>query len=200
MVEMMETDMNTGTRSPQASHRIWKEEVLLHDGRRIIARRVQRYGELGEFDLALHVHEHTISFELPHSGKTLVFKSQYGPDIERTNFNLLALHIMDDTPFLIAESNLYRPYNKWRRPEPDYIVFKHDGKDWLHISLNELPARLKAINLIVNSSDEDIARATATLGYVPAEAVRELNRRLAKPKYHVILRETGLEHGVQPAF
>lgn len=124
-----EADMNTGTRSPQASHRIWKEEVLLHDGRRIIARRAQRYGELGEFDLSLPVHEHTISFELPHSGNTLVFKSQYGPDIERTNFNLLALHIMDGTPFLVAESNLYRPYNKWRQPAADDLLIGGTGSD-----------------------------------------------------------------------
>ncbi|HEX5364326.1 MAG TPA: hypothetical protein VFW59_08640 [Gallionella sp.] len=169
---------------------LWKEEVQLHDGSRIIVRRAQRYGELGEFDLSLHVQEHTISFELPRTGKTLTFKSQYGADIERTNFNLLALHILDDTPFLIAEANLYRPYNKWRKPALDYVVFKHDGKDWLHIPLMALPAGIKTVNLIVNGCAEDIERAARQHGYVPAEEVRKLNRRLAKPKYHVILRET----------
>ena len=110
----------------------WKEEVLLHDGQKIIVKRSQDYGGRHEPGKGAPVKEHTITFTLPHSNNKLSWTSEYGDDLGRTNFNLLALHVLNGTPYLVVEPNLCLSYNKWGRPNPPY-VFKYDGKAWQRI-------------------------------------------------------------------
>lgn len=168
----------------------WKEEVLLHDGSKIIVKRSQSYGGRHEIGQSAPVKEHTITFDLPGSGKTISWTSEYGEDLGRTNFNLLALHIFNGIPYLVVEPNLCLSYNKWGRPNPPYVFFKYDGKTWQRIALPELPAEFKTINLIVNNGrEEDIERAAGKLGYVSAEGVQQINSSLRQPEYKTILRE-----------
>jgi len=169
----------------------WKEEALLHDGQKIIVKRSQTYGGRVEPGQGGTVKEHTISFEMPKSGRSLTWKSEYGPELGRTNFNALALHIQGDTPYLVVEPNLCLSYNKWGRPNPPYVIFKHDGQAWQRIELAEFPAEFKRINLIVNDSRQrDIRRASSELDYVTAEGVDSINRSLSQPEYNAILRES----------
>jgi len=168
----------------------WKEEVLLHDRTTIIVTRSQTYGGRHEIGQSPPVKEHTITFTPPSSGKELKWTSEYGEDLGRTNFNLLALHILGGTPYLVAEPNLCLSYNKWGRPNPPYLVFKHDGKAWQRIQLSELPAEFKSINLIVNNGrEEDIAALAKQQGYVSANDVAKLNSSLPQPQYRAIVRE-----------
>lgn len=168
----------------------WKEEVLLHDGQKIIVKRSQSYGGRHEVGQSSPVKEHTITFSLPNSDKTLSFTSEYGEDVGRANFNLLALHILNGTPYLVVEPNLCLSYNKWGRPNPPYVFFKHDGKAWQRIQLSEFPAAFRTINLIVNNGrEEDIERLASKSGHVSAEDVREINSSLTQPEYKTILRE-----------
>ena len=168
----------------------WKEEVLLHDGSKIIVTRTQSYGGQHEVVQSAPISEHTITFTLPSSNKSLSFKSEYSEDVGRANFNLLALHVLNGTPYIVAEPNLCLAYNKWGRPNPPYVLFKYDGKAWQRIQLAEFPAELKTINLIVNNGrEEDIEMAARKSGYVLAEGVREINRSLPQPEYKTILRE-----------
>ena len=113
----------------------WKEEVLLHDGSKIIVERSQSYGGRHEIGQPPPIKEHVISFTLPGSSKTVTWKSEYGEDLGRTNFNLLAVHVMNSTPYIVAEPNLCLSYNKWGRPNPPYVFFKYDGKAWQRIPL-----------------------------------------------------------------
>lgn len=168
----------------------WKEEVLLHDGTKIIVKRSQTYKGRHEIGQSTPVGEHTIRFGLPATGKQVEWTSEYGEDLGRTNFNLLALHILSGTPYLIAEPNLCLAYNKYDRPNPPYVILKHDGKTWQRIPLSELPAEFKTINLIVNNGrEEDIERAAKPLGYVTAEGVQSFNSSLTQPEYRSIVRE-----------
>lgn len=168
----------------------WKEEVLLHDGQKIIAKRSQSYGGRNEIVQSSPIKEHTITFTLPNTGKSLSFKSEYSEDVGRANFNLLALHILNGTPYIVAEPNLCLSYNKWGRPNPPYLIFKYDGKTWQRILLAELPSEFKSINLIINNGrEEDIERAANKLGYVSADGVRSINSSLTQPEYKTILRE-----------
>lgn len=168
----------------------WKEEVLLHDGNKIVVERWQSYGGRHEIGQSPPVKEHTITFVLPVSGQRVQWTSDYGEDIGRTNFNLLALHMLGRTPYLVVEPNLCLAYNKWGRPNPPYVVFRHSGDVWQRISLSELPEEFTTINLIVNNGrEEDIEKAARQLGYVSAESVREINSSLRQPEYRVILRE-----------
>jgi hypothetical protein len=165
----------------------WKEEVLLHDGQRIIVERSQTRGGDHEIGQPPPVKEHTISFVLPNSDRTITWTSEYGEDVGRANFNLLALHVLNGTPYIVASPNLCLAYNKWGRPNPPYVFFRYDGKTWQRISLSELPVEFKTINVAASTlADED--RLTK-LGFVSAERIKELNNEFIQPEYKTILRE-----------
>lgn len=168
----------------------WKEEVLLHDGRTLIIERSQTYGGRGEIGQASPVKTHSLRFTMPQSGRTLTWTSEYGEELGRTNFNVLAVHIQDDTPYLVVEPNLCLAYNKWGRPNPPYIIFKHDGRAWQRLDMADLPKAFEKINLIVNNGRlEHIKKASQGKGYVSAQEIAGFNRSLTQPQYKSILRE-----------
>ena len=76
----------------------WKEEVLLHDGSKIIIVRTLSYGGRHEIGQSPSISESIISFMPPNSNKTVTWVSQYSDDIGRTNFDILALHLLNGTP------------------------------------------------------------------------------------------------------
>jgi hypothetical protein len=165
----------------------WKEEVLLHDGSKIIVNRSQTRGGSHEIGQPPPVKEHTISFALPNSNKTITWTSEYGEDIGRANFDLLAVHVLNGTPYLVTTPNLCLSYNKWGRPNPPYVFFKYDGNAWQRIPLSEFPAEFKTINVAASTlGDED--RLTS-LGFVSVEKIMNLNSEFKQPEYHSILRE-----------
>jgi hypothetical protein len=165
----------------------WKEEVQLHDGQKIIVKRSQSYGGRHEIGQSPPVKEQEITFTVPKTNKTLTFKSEYGEDIGRANFKLLALHILNDMPYIVAVPNLCLSYNKWGRPNPPYVIFKHDGKEWKRIMLQELPTEFKEINLVIEAKGE--AKKLEAQTIVTAELVKKLNSELEQPEYRTILRE-----------
>ncbi len=167
----------------------WKEEVLLHDGSKIVVERSQSYGGRHEVGQAPPVKEHTITFTLPDSNKAITWKSEYGENIGRTNFNLLAVHVLNGTPYIVTSPNLCLSYNKWGRPNPPYVFFKYASEEWQRIQISEFPSEFNTINLIVNNGrEEDIKKASSKLGYVSAEGVRKINSSLRQLAYQSILR------------
>ena len=132
----------------------WKEEVLLHDGRSITVERSQTYGGRSEVGQGAPIRELRLSFELPGNSKTISWISEYGEEMGRTNFKLLALHVLGDVPYLVTVPNLCLSYNKWGRPNPPYVVFKHDGSNWNRIDLKELPPDFKTNNLMIDTLGE----------------------------------------------
>ncbi len=168
----------------------WKEEVLLHDGQQIIVERSQTYGGRREIGQDSPVREHSIRFAMPKSGQTVIWTSEYDEELGRTTFNALALHVLGDTPYLIVEPNLCLSYNKWGRPNPPYVILKHDGRSWQRIELADLPKAFEKINLIVNNGRIDSIKAAAReKGYVSAKEVEGFNSSLSQPEYKRILRE-----------
>lgn len=165
----------------------WKEEVLLHDGSKIMASRSQTYGGRHEIGQTPPIKDQDITFAVPGSSKNLSWKSEYGEDIGRSNFKLLALHILNSTPYIVASPNLCLSYNKWGRPNPPYVFFKHDGKAWQRIPLSEFPAEFKEINLVVSTKTEE--NTITTQSPISAELVKKLNSTLEQPEYKTILRE-----------
>jgi hypothetical protein len=165
----------------------WKEEVLLHDGSTIIVSRSQNYGGRRELGQPAPIKDQSLSFAIPGTRQTVTWKSEYGEDIGRSNFKAVALHIRDQTPYVVAVPHLCLSYNKWGRPNPPYVVFRHDGKQWHRIAFTELPSEFKNINLVV-ATDAD-KKIIDKQSVVSAELVRELNSTLDQPEYQRILRE-----------
>ena len=165
----------------------WKEEVLLHDGSKIVVERSQSYGGRHEPGQSSPIKEQTVTFTLPNTSTTLEFKSEYGEDIGRANFELLALHILHGTPYIVTVPNLCLSYNKWGRPNPPYVFFQYDSKAWQRITLEELPTQFKNINLVINSKGKE--KILTAQSVVTAELVKKLNGELEQPEYKTVLRE-----------
>jgi hypothetical protein len=166
----------------------WKEEVLLHDGSKMVVERSQSYGGQHEIGQPPPIKEHTISFMLPNTNTTITWTSEYGEDLGRTNFHLLAVHVLNSTPYIVAEPNLCLSYNKWGRPNPPYVFFKYDGQVWQRIPLEEVPAEFTTLNVAI-SLDTRHVQEMVRLGVVPAGNIRQRNSRLPQPEYKALLRE-----------
>jgi hypothetical protein len=151
----------------------WKEEVLLHDGSKIIVTRSQSYGGRHEIGQGGSIREQDITFTLPNTNKPITFKDEFSEDIGSKNFLLLALHILNGTPYIVAQPWLCLAENKWGRPSPPYVFFKHDGKAWQRIPLSEFPAEFTAINLVVNTKGNE--KIITSQPIVTAEHVQSLN-------------------------
>lgn len=167
----------------------WKEEVLLHDGQKIIVERTQTYGgrsEPGQSG-AGPIKEHTIRFTLPGTNQTITWTSEYSADAGRANFNLLAVHVLKGIPYVVAEPNLCLSYNKWGRPNPPYVFFKYEGNAWQRIPLEQLPVEFNTINVAHATLGQD-AQDLVRMGLVPVEKIKAMNRS-SNPLYRGIVRE-----------
>jgi hypothetical protein len=166
----------------------WKEEVLLHDGSKMIVNRSQSYGGRHEIGQPPPIKEHTITFTLPDSNKFITWTSEYGEDIGRTNFYLLAVHALNGTSYIVATPYLCLSYNKWGRPNPPYVFFKYDGKEWQRIPLEEFPAEFTTINVALDILGREV-KNLVSLGVVSSEKIKELNHHTTILEYKTILRE-----------
>lgn len=174
----------------------WKEEVLLHDGGRIVVERWQNYGGRHEIGQAPPIKEQTLTFVVPGTKGRITWKSEYGEELGRTNFIPIALHILNSMPYVVVTPHLCLSYNKWGRPNPPYVIFKHDKGEWQRIPLQELPIEFKDVNLVVSTKGEEKMLTTESM--VTASTVRKLNHDLRQPELRSILREPLPESALCP--
>ena len=52
------------------------------------------------------------------------------------------------TPYLVLRAYTVADYNNWDCPNPPWIVYRYERKEWNRISLEQLPARFKHRNLL----------------------------------------------------
>ena len=165
----------------------WEEEVLLHDGRKIVVERsLSRRGRHEPFKRPA-IGDQSLSFTMPGSHQRVTWKDAYSKDIASANFNLMMLDVDKGTAYLVASPMGCLSYNKWGRPNPPYVVFRYRDKDWQRIPLQELPAGFEKPNLIISSPDDAVKRAGQ--GLISAEKVKELNTGFQQPEYRTIVRE-----------
>lgn len=165
----------------------WKEEVLLHDGSTMIVKRSLSYGGRHEIGQSIPVSEQTASFTIPQTGKSYIWTSEYGEELGRTNFNLLAIHVLDGTPYIIAAPNLCLSYNKWGRPNPPYVIFKYTDKAWQRIQISELPQEFNTLNVLNNIKEED-TRGISSMRTISADAIKARNAELRQPENQSLVR------------
>lgn len=169
----------------------WKEEVLLHDGSKIIVKRSQTRGGRGEVGQS-PIKQHSINFALPASGKTITWEDEFSKDVGHSNFDLLALHILNDTPYIVVSTYGCLAYNKWGRPNPPYVFFKYDSNEWKRIPIADFPREFIEINTVINASAHE--KKLISQGVVSAEMIKKLNSSLKQPEFKTIIR-TSLELG-----
>lgn len=178
----------------------WKEEVLLHDGRKMIVERSDIYDssmrhEIGQ---SAPLAEHQTTFVIPSTNQTVTWKSDNRSFSDPENLNLLVLDFLANVPYVATTIGGSIAYNKWGRPNPPYVFFKHDGKAWRRISLEEFSEKFK-INLIVTGRKKDnpkISEAVREFGFVPAQTVEKINHEPGRSKESYAILRTPLDYGL----
>jgi hypothetical protein len=154
----------------------WKEEVLLHDGSKIIVKRSQTRGGGYEIGQDVGVDKHTLFFAMPDSGKKITWQTTIGHETEDTELQPLALDIVGGIPYLVTTPMGCIAYNKWKRPNPPYVILKHVDNEWLQIPLAELPPQIKRANMVTNCFQLRQERLLSRrFGAVTSEEVNEIN-------------------------
>lgn len=169
----------------------WQEEVLLHDGSKVMLERMVKRGGRHEIGQKPSYKEQRLRFTIPGTNQTVTWEDHYSDDLGQANFLPMALDIMTGTPYLVVYPMGCLSYNKWGRPNPPYVVFKYHDKEWTRIPLEELPAAITTPNVLFSQPDVEVERfgkrmITAAMiqdvisGYKQLE-FRTLQRTAVKP-------------------
>lgn len=158
----------------------WKEEVLLHDGTKLIVQRSQTRGGRHEIGQEVPIAEHSISFLLPGADKQIYWKSDFGMEIEKSNLSLLALDVLAGVPYVVTTPNRCHAYNQWGRPNPPYVILKFDGEIWSRIPLAQFPTEIRQANVVIDNQEFE-RRLTAHSGVVLADDVKRINAEGRSP-------------------
>jgi len=160
----------------------WEEEVLLHDGSKLIVERTQTYGGYAEpASRERSLAEEKWGFQVPGSAQRTVWKSDFRRPPEGDSLMLLQLNFLDGVTYVATSPAGCLAYNHWGRPNPPYVFFKHDGKSWLRISLAEFPSLFKESNVAVGRPDPN-----HRTGLLSIETIKEENHLLEPYLRHLI--------------
>lgn len=161
-------DMSTAFHAPVS----WKEEALLHDGRKIIVDRYVSYGVGGKMSGGAPINRYTLDFIDPETKRVIHWESDH-------HLSPMLLDFKDAVPYLATNLHNCESFEKYGRPVPGYVLFKFIGDKWERISLMELPEGFSEANLLVNGGDgerivddNDYRR----LGYASSNMVTKENR------------------------
>jgi hypothetical protein len=80
----------------------WKEEVLLHDGSKIVVERSVARGGRHEIGQMPPYKEQSLSFSLPATGKAIKWHDHHSEDIGTANFLPMLLDVVQDVPYLLV--------------------------------------------------------------------------------------------------
>jgi len=171
----------------------WKEEVLLHDGRKMVVERKDIHDsslphEIGQ---GAPLAEHVTTFNMPDTKQRVTWRSDNRSRSEPDNLDLMVLDFMNGVPYAAAGITRCIAYNRWGRPNPPYVFFKYDGKAWQRISLEEFPAEFKEPNVMIGGYDEySLTVEERDASVLTAGKVRKVNKAAGRsPESYTIIRE-----------
>jgi hypothetical protein len=137
----------------------WKEEVLLHDGSKMVVERSVERGGRHEIGQKPPYKEQSLSFTMPGTTQTIRWEDHYSQDLG----------------------------HKWGRPNPPYVIFQYQEKQWKRVPLQELPAELNALNMIFSEPDFQVEQLGTR--FVTAEKIKEIISGYKQPEFKTILRK-----------
>ncbi len=162
----------------------WKEEVLVHDGSKIIVERIQHLGGYPTIDSRerMLVNEKII-FTLPKEKKKITWKMGFlDNNADLNSLSVLAIDVINNIPYIATYPAGCIAYNKWKRPNPPYVFFKYENNQWKVISLNEFPKQVIKANIIVGRPSANLLK-----DFYRVEQVNEQNHLLTD-RYKTIIR------------
>ena len=178
--------MTLAKNNPLGIGKSWKEEVLLHDGTTLTAKRSHSYGGYPEIvSTSRSLLKEECKFTIPGTNQDVTWKSDFGRE-QQDNLTLLALDIFNGTPYIVTNPAGCLAYNHWGRPNPPYVFFRYDGSAWQRIPLEELPKEMKAANVIVGGYSEQWDRERRWSSEpVSVEEVKKINKSIGKYNQHL---------------
>jgi hypothetical protein len=165
----------------------WKEEALQPDGSKVVVERsVSRKGrhEIGQRPA---IGNQSLTFAMPGTGQQVKWEDLYSEDVGGGNFSPMLLGVLQGKAYVLASPTGCLSYNKWGRPNPPYVIFRYEGKEWKRIALADLPAEFKLPNLIISSPDDEVEKSGTR--FITAEMVGRMNQGFGQAEYKSILRE-----------
>lgn len=175
----------------------WKEEVLLHDGTKIVVERWVKRGGRHEIGQKPPYQDQQMQFINPATSKKVVWEDLKSDDIGTASFLPMLLDIVGGKIYLVANMMGCLSYNKWGRPNPPYVVFRYDEGQWVRIPLAELPKEIVLPNLI--HSDLDTVVEKLGKDFVTSDEIKTIIEQYRQPQYRSILREA-LERAPCPQY
>jgi hypothetical protein len=172
--------------SVNACSKNWEEEVMLHDGRKIMVERTQKLGGHPTLESRERVIlDETITFKLPGTDHKITWTMSFRDDTSQQNgVNVFVLDIVNGTPYMAGYPAGCIAYNKWQRPNPPQILYKYVARQWKRITLSEFPAQISNANLIVGGPPAEGIKSFYTSDQVKAE-----NHDIDTTEYRTVLRE-----------
>lgn len=164
----------------------WKEEVLLHDGGKVIVTRSVERGGRHEIGQELPIKEQSLSFSFPETNEMVFWEDKFTEDIGGANFLPMQLEISQGSAYLVAHPMGGVSYKKWGSPNPPYVVFKYKNKEWKRIALEQLPSEFEVPNLIFSSPDTEARKIRQEI--VSAERIKKLYMNFRQPEFKAIVR------------
>ena len=152
----------------------WREEALQSDGSKIIVERTVKNKGRHEVGRQPPIGEQSLAFTLPGSLERVVWEDPFSPDIGSASFLPMLLEAKRDVAYLVVDPMGCLSYNKWGRPNPPYVIFKYQNRQWTRISLQELPVESGTPNLILSSADDKARRFRRGRG-CSAQTIKKLN-------------------------
>ncbi|MDH2917345.1 MAG: hypothetical protein PXX77_10785 [Gallionella sp.] len=165
----------------------WKEEALQPDGQKIVVdREVSRKGrhEIGQ---SPPIGNQSLAFTMPVTGERVKWEDTYSEELGSASFNPMLLVVLKGKAYVLSAPAGCLSYNKWGRPNPPYVIFKNEGKEWNRISIQELPTEIVNPNLIISSPDDEVEQSGKR--FITAEMIGRMNQGFKQPEYQTILRE-----------
>lgn len=165
----------------------WKEEALLHDGRKIIVSRTVERGGRHEIGQQPPIKEQSIRFTLPGTNELVTWEDAFSQDIGGAAFLPMTLGISDGIAYLVVKPMGCLSYNKWGRPNPPYVIFKYQNSRWSNINIQGLPIDIKTPNLISSSPDDFAKKSRESI--ISSETIKAFTAEYKQPESKTILRE-----------
>lgn len=165
----------------------WKEETLQPDGTRIVVERnVMRKGrhEIGQRP---PIGNQRLIFVIPKTMERVVWEDSYDEAIGSANFNAMLVGVEQSNAYVLTSPAGCLSYNKWGRPNPPYVIFKYQDREWRRIQIQELPSGFGKPNLIISSPDVEAERNVGSL--ISVAQVEKANRGFRQPEYQSIVRD-----------
>lgn len=165
----------------------WKEEVLLHDGGKIVVERSVEHGGRHELFKDSPISEQRLTWTMPGTQQTMTWEEYYSKDVGSANFMPMLVDVYQGAAYLVADTMGCLAYNKWGRPNPPYVIFKNQGKEWKRIPLQELPAEIKTPNMIFSNPDGEVKKIGKR--FITADMIQKITNGYFQPEFRTILRE-----------